>query len=67
MTGSEMATPRQIAERLLAFINASHTQFHAVAEASKRLLAAGFTQLSERQPWAGLQPGGRYFFTRNAR
>ncbi|RZM12108.1 MAG: hypothetical protein EOO88_46025, partial [Pedobacter sp.] len=33
-------------------------------EASKRLRSAGFQKLSERQAWS-LQPGGRYFFTRN--
>jgi aspartyl aminopeptidase len=35
-------------------------------EASKRLRAAGFEKLSERQPWGGLQAGGKYYFTRNA-
>lgn len=30
------------------------------------LLQAGFVQLSERQGWEGVAPGGRYFFTRNA-
>jgi hypothetical protein len=49
---------KQIAEKLLSFINASDTQFHAVYEASKRLLSAGFTQLSERQPWQ-IKPGGK--------
>ena len=33
-------------------------------EGSRRLLAAGFEKLSEREQWA-LRPGGRYFFTRN--
>ncbi|KAL4425327.1 hypothetical protein ABPG75_009343 [Micractinium tetrahymenae] len=54
-----------IASDLLAYLNASVTEFHAVEEARQRLLAAGFTQLSERQGWEGLQKGGRYFFTRN--
>ena len=53
------------AEGLLAFINKSHTHFHAVDEASKALRQAGFEQVSERRPWDALQPGGRYFFTRN--
>lgn len=35
-------------------------------EASRRLTAAGFQKLSERQPWARLKRGGRYYFTRNA-
>lgn len=54
-----------VASDLLAYLNASVTEFHAVEEARQRLLAAGFTQLSERQGWDGLQKGGRYFFTRN--
>lgn len=33
-------------------------------EASRRLAAAGFQKLSERQEWS-LKPGGRYYFTRN--
>ena len=57
MVGKDLGG-RQVAERLLAFINASDTQFHAVFEASKRLLGAGFTQLSERQPWK-LEKGGK--------
>lgn len=56
-----------IAKQMLEYINASDTQFHAVAEASTRLLAAGFEQLSERAGWDGrLTPGGKYFFTRSA-
>ena len=35
-------------------------------EASKRLKAAGFQKLSERNPWKGLKTGGKYYFTRNA-
>jgi aspartyl aminopeptidase len=34
------------------------------AEAKRQLLAAGFELLSENDDW-DLQPGGRYFFTRN--
>jgi hypothetical protein len=34
-------------------------------EAKKRLKAAGYTQLSEREEWTGLEPGRKYFFTRN--
>uniref|UniRef100_I1R544 Aspartyl aminopeptidase n=1 Tax=Oryza glaberrima TaxID=4538 RepID=I1R544_ORYGL len=50
---------------LVDFLNASPTAFHAVDEAKRRLKAAGFSQLSEREEWAGLQPGRKYFFTRN--
>ena len=50
---------------LVDYLNASPTAFHSVAESVRRLVAAGFTELSERQPWS-VAPGGRYFFTRNA-
>eukprot|EP00271_Cylindrocystis_brebissonii_P006807 TRINITY_DN19633_c0_g2_i1.p1 TRINITY_DN19633_c0_g2~~TRINITY_DN19633_c0_g2_i1.p1 ORF type:complete len:579 (+),score=106.41 TRINITY_DN19633_c0_g2_i1:211-1737(+) len=53
-----------VAEELLEFINASWTPFHAVHEAKKRLLKAGFSSLSERDTWH-LEAGGKYFFTRN--
>ncbi|QCE14279.1 probable aspartyl aminopeptidase [Vigna unguiculata] len=49
---------------LIDFLNASPTAFHAVDEAKKRLKSAGFQQLSERELWE-LQPGNKYFFTRN--
>jgi aspartyl aminopeptidase len=39
---------------------------HSTEEASRRLNAAGFEKLSERQSWQGLKKGGRYYFTRNA-
>lgn len=54
------------AEELCDFINASPTPYHAVASAKRLLSDAGFVQLSERDSWAGkLEPGGRYFVTRN--
>lgn len=35
-------------------------------ECKKRLTSAGFVGLSERDTWQGkLEPGGKYFFTRN--
>ncbi|GLC42732.1 hypothetical protein PLESTB_001132600 [Pleodorina starrii] len=55
---------KEHAQKLLSFINYAWTPFHAVEEASRRLIAAGFTPISEREPWS-VQPGGRYFFTRN--
>ena len=58
-----MASPTH-AERMVEFINESWTAYHAVASAKKRLLAAGFSEISERDVWT-LAPGGRYFFTRN--
>lgn len=45
--------------RMLAFIDASPSPFHACAEAGRRLEEAGFQQLDETDPWpAG--PGRRY-------
>ncbi|ONK77587.1 uncharacterized protein A4U43_C02F8180 [Asparagus officinalis] len=49
---------------LLDYLNESWTQFHATAEAKRQLIAAGFQLLNETDDW-DLQPGGRYFFTRN--
>jgi len=49
---------------LIDFIAASPTPFHAVATMRERLLAAGFTLLSEQQQWQ-LEPGGAYVITRN--
>ncbi|CAL9058815.1 probable aspartyl aminopeptidase isoform X1 [Musa acuminata AAA Group] len=59
-----MATVDPIALDLVDFLNASPTNFHAVDEAKKRLKQAGFVHLSEREDWV-LEPGGKYFFTRN--
>jgi len=49
---------------LLEFLRTSPTPFHAVANISQRLTAAGFVRLDERERWA-LHPGGRYLVTRN--
>ncbi|MCB1844466.1 MAG: M18 family aminopeptidase [Halioglobus sp.] len=49
---------------LIRFLARATTPFHAVAEMSARLLAAGFTRLYEDKPWP-TEPGGRYFSARN--
>lgn len=49
---------------LLDFIDASPSCYHAVQGLANRLMAAGFTELSEAQPWQ-LVPGGRYYVRRN--
>ncbi len=41
-----------------AFIDASPSPFHAVAEAARRLTGAGFVQVDERSPDAGDVPDG---------
>lgn len=38
-------------QELVNYINYSWTPFHAVEEASRRLLAAGFTHISEKSQW----------------
>lgn len=40
------------------------TPYHAVDEARRALLAAGYEQLSERDAWE-IRRNGKYFFTRN--
>ncbi len=42
---------------LLAFLRASPTPFHAVAEGQRRLSAAGFLRLDETARWDRLAPG----------
>ncbi|KAF2089258.1 aspartyl aminopeptidase [Saccharata proteae CBS 121410] len=62
-----MAPSLQQAEDFLSFVNASPTPFHAVQSARQRLEKAGFKQIKERDAWSStLQPGGKYFLTRNA-
>ncbi|KAK9893868.1 aspartyl aminopeptidase [Cystobasidium minutum MCA 4210] len=52
------------AAKLVQYLEASPTPYHAVHNAVKRLEASGFTRLSERDAWE-LKPNGRYFATRN--
>ena len=50
--------------KLLAFIDASPTAWHACANFSARLLAEGYTELKETEIWK-LRAGGKYFVCRN--
>jgi aspartyl aminopeptidase len=52
------------ARDLLAFIDASPTPYHAVAEVSRRLAQAGFREASESELWT-LSPGERRLVVRN--
>ncbi|XP_073099201.1 probable aspartyl aminopeptidase isoform X2 [Elaeis guineensis] len=62
-SGAGESSPSIVGD-LLDYLNESWTQFHATAEAKRQLIAAGFRLLNENDDW-DLQPGGRYFFTRN--
>jgi len=57
------SVPR-VAEDLVDYLNNSWTPFHATAESARMLAAAGYKRLSERDEWK-LEPGGKYYFTRN--
>ena len=55
---------QQFNAELCDFISRATTPFHAVAQLSRLLEAGGFTKLGE-DGVRELQPGGRYFVTRN--
>ena len=55
--------PWDAARDLLAFIGASPSPYHAVAEAARRLKAAGYGELDERDVWT-VEPGRRAFVVR---
>ena len=48
---------------LQAFLDASHSVYHAAAYLSKTLEAAGYTRLAEKDAW-DLVPGGKYYLIR---
>ncbi|SDS58525.1 M18 family aminopeptidase [Pseudomonas oryzae] len=54
----------ELNQGLIDFLQASPTPFHATASLARRLEAAGYRRLDEREPWQA-QPGGRYYVTRN--
>ncbi|MBB3677520.1 M18 family aminopeptidase [Modestobacter versicolor] len=53
-----------LGDDLRAFVDASPSPFHAVAELARRLRAAGFTELAEADAWS-LTPGGQHFVVRH--
>lgn len=55
---------QQFNQGLMSFLDSSPTPFHAVSAMVAKLSEAGFKRLFESEPWK-LQPGGRYFVTRN--
>ena len=66
MSAPPAALPRphdDAADDLLAYVDASPTAYHACAESVRRLAAAGFRALDEREPWS-LAPGDKVYLTR---
>lgn len=62
-----MISPRSLVDfnsDLLSFLQESPTPFHATRNLASRLAAAGFTRLYEGEAWH-LEPGNRYWLTRN--
>lgn len=59
-----MTTPRQHAQHLLDFIDASPSPWHAVAAIESEVQACQFVKLDERARW-NLQAGGRYYIVRD--
>src|SRR5688500_4517225 len=57
-------TAAQAGADLRAFVDASPSPFHAVAELTRRLGQAGFTELDERERWA-LRPGDQRYVVRD--
>ena len=50
-------------EKLLNFLNASPSVYHAAANIENELKNAGYTRLNETEQWT-LVPGGKYYLTR---
>jgi aspartyl aminopeptidase len=53
------------AKRMLAFIDASPTPYHAAANVARQLREDGFHELNESEPWT-LAPGDRRYLVRDA-
>ncbi len=53
------ASPADHVGDVISFVKASPTSYHAAAELSRRLDAAGFTRVAETEPWSGVE-GRRY-------
>lgn len=54
---------RKTIQELTAFLDRSHSLYHAVAILVEMLEKAGYTRLSESRSWT-LVPGGKYYLTR---
>ena len=54
---------REAARDLCRFVDASPTPFHAAREVERRLVAAGFSALDEREAWS-FEPGDKRYTIR---
>ena len=57
-------TSQALLDDLIAYLDAAPTPYHAVAESVRRLEAAGFSALDERDAWH-LEPGGQHFVVKS--
>ncbi len=51
-------------KNLCKYLDRAHSVYHAVDALQEQLAGEGYTRLSEGESWT-LQPGGKYFLTRN--
>ena len=63
-TPTDRADETALGDDLRAFVDASPSPAHAVAELARRLSAEGFTELAETDRWKA-SPGGRHFVVRH--
>lgn len=54
-----------IVREFIQFLNAAVTPFHAVDQFKRLFGDAGYVRLAESDAWPPLEPGGKYFVTRN--
>lgn len=54
----------KISEQMLTFLKECPTAFHTVGQVSRELEAHGYQKLWESEDWT-LEPGGKYYVTRN--
>lgn len=64
MMTTSAAVSEQLNQDMLEFLRDSPTPFHATQNLAQRLTCAGFLRLEEGASWQ-LEPGQRYFVTRN--
>lgn len=66
MTSETVASHIPFAKKACTFLSASPDPFHAVMNSVSKLEAAGYVQLSKREPFLGkIKPGGKYYYTIN--